>query len=82
MNMIVSGVSEYEGTKRAYVRFEEGNLYAEGTIPDCKIQSSEGFSDDELEALSQYMRENLEMLKRKAAECNPIRAMMKDGTEK
>lgn len=78
MNMIVSGVSEQEGKKRAFVRFEEGNTFAEATIPDCKVTKNSGFTEEEVAALEEYMRQNLAMLKRKAAECNPIRAMMKD----
>ena len=78
MNMMISGVSDHKGEKRAFVRFEEGSRFAEGTIPDCKIIKSEGFSEEELSKLSEYMRQNLEMLKRKAAENNPIRAMMRE----
>jgi len=78
MNMIISGVSEHEGKKRAFVRFEEGNIYAEGIIPDCKINKNNGFTDDEVNQLELYMRENLEMLKRNAATNNPLRAMMRE----
>lgn len=77
MNMIVSGVFNKNGKKTAYVRFEEDKRYAEGTIPDCKITAYNGFTDDEVEQLEAYMQGNLEMLKRQAANVNPITAMMK-----
>lgn len=79
MNMIISCVSEKEDPKIAYVRFEEEDgRFAEAIIPDCKVEKNEGFTDDEVSMLEEYLSENLEMIKRKAAEVNPIRAMMKD----
>lgn len=78
MKMIISGVSESEGKKRAFVRFEEGEIFAEGIIPDCRITKNSGFTDDEVKQLEDYLFNNLEMLKRNAAANNPIRAMMKD----
>ncbi|MCQ2518910.1 MAG: hypothetical protein MJ107_00120 [Lachnospiraceae bacterium] len=78
MNMIISGVSEKDGKKIAYVSFEEGERIAEAIIPDCKILSNKGFSADEADMLEAYLRENLASIKREAAAVNPIRAMMKD----
>lgn len=78
MTLTISGVTEKEGKKQAFVKFEEANCVAEGTIPDCNITSFKGFSDEEVSMLEEYMKDNLAMLKRKAAEINPLRAMMKD----
>lgn len=78
MNMIISGVVDHEGKKRAFVVFEEGNKNAEAMIPDCKVVKNNGFSEEEVGALENYLSENLEMLKRQAAQNNPIRAMMKE----
>lgn len=79
MNMLISGVSEKEGKKIAYVRFEEESRFAEAVIPDCRIMSSEGFTDSELSQLEQYLTENLSTLKREAASVNPIRSLMREN---
>lgn len=81
MNMLISGISMKDGEKIAYIMFEEGNSKAEGNIPSCKITSNKGFSEDEINQLENYMRENLAMLKKQAASINPITAMMKSNDE-
>lgn len=76
--MLVSGISEKDGEKVAYILFEEGDCKAEGLIPECVINSSVGFSNEEVSQLEMYMKGNLGMLKKQAASVNPIKAMMKD----
>jgi len=77
MNLLVSGVSDKDGKKIAHVTFDDGNRLAEGIIPDCTINMNKGFTDEEVAMLEEYMKDNLQMLKRKAAEINPIKALMK-----
>ena len=76
MDMHISGVTEKNNEKIAYVRFEEGELVAEGSIPDCKITKNQGFTDEEVRQLECYLIANLAELKRMAAGVNPIRAML------
>lgn len=78
MNLQVSGVSDRDGKKVAYVLFTDGEKTAEGIIPDCEILRSSGFSEAEEKNLKEYMEENLAMLKRTASGVNPFTAMMKD----
>ncbi len=78
MNMLISGVSEKDGKKVAYVSFEDGKRIAEGIIPDCNIIRNDGFTDEEAEMLKEYLKDNLETIKREAAGINPIKAMMKE----
>ena len=75
--MQVSGLCNKDGEKVAYVTFTEENRQAEGEIPKCVMLKREGFSDEEVRTLEDYMEQNLEMLKSMAAEVNPIKAMMK-----
>lgn len=77
MNMLISGVSEKDGKKIAHVTFEDGDRLAEGIIPDCVIDTNKGFTEEEISLLEEYMKDNLAMLKRKAAEINPLKAFMK-----
>lgn len=76
--MTISGISLKDGKKVAYVRFVEGEMYAEGIIPECKISKHAGFNDEEILVLENYMRENIGMLKRRAAEINPLKAMFEE----
>lgn len=81
LKMLVSGIINKDGSKKACVYFqntEDGKIFAEGFIPDCKITSQNGFTPDEIASLEQYMSENLEALKKSASEINPLRAIMKD----
>ncbi|MCR4729132.1 MAG: hypothetical protein K5796_10885 [Lachnospiraceae bacterium] len=77
LNLLISGVITKDGENKACVYFSEGERYAEGYVPDCKITSQKGFSEEEIEKLEAYLFENLADIKRKAADINPIKAMMK-----
>lgn len=79
MNMLVSGVSEKNGRKMAYVLFEdEDKRSAEAVIPECRVISNNGFSEEEVVQLEDYVRRNLTDLKKRAAGINPVTALMKD----
>jgi len=84
LTMQVSGICRKDGKKYAHVTFslEEANKKAEGTIPDCKITSQNGFTEEEIAQLELFMKMNLGRLKKKAASIDPIRAMMGNGTAK
>lgn len=72
----LSGVVEKDGQKIAYVRFSRGDDFAEGYIPDCIITKVQGFTDDEVSMLTDYLRANLTGLKKRAAGINPLTAIM------
>ena len=72
----LSGVVEKDGQKIAYVRFSRGDDFAEGYIPDCIFTKVQGFTDDEVSMLTDYLRANLTGLKKRAAGINPLTAIM------
>ena len=72
----LSGVVEKDGQKIAYVRFSRGDNFAEGYIPDCIFTKVQGFTDDEVSMLTDYLRANLTELKKRAAGINPLTAIM------
>ena len=72
----LSGVVEKDGQKIAYVRFSRGDDFAEGYIPDCIFSKVQGFTDDEVSMLTDYLRANLTELKKRAAGINPLTAIM------
>ena len=78
IKMMVSGVTTAkDGSKVAYVYFSEGAKSAEIIIPDCKIIHNQGFSEQEIEEMNLYVRENLKTLKEEAVKINPLTALMK-----
>lgn len=77
LNMSVSPICRSDsGKKYAYVKFEDGTCFAEGKIPACHIEHSEGFAPDEIDALEVYMRENLQTLKNMAADIHVLDAFL------
>jgi len=77
MNLSVSPVCMKDGKKCAYVSFSDGERCADGRIPDCKIISSNGFTEEEVKQLEDYMQRELATLKRMAAEIRLIDAFLK-----
>jgi len=77
VNLTVSQVFSKEGEKYAFVSFSQGEREAEGKIPDCKIISNKGFSQEEIEELETYMQNELAKLKRMAAGIRLLDAFMK-----
>lgn len=76
LTLQISGISVKDGKKQACVRFTDKDRYAEGTIPDCVINRSEGFTDEEKKQLEDYLRSNLDELKKASAKINPLNAIM------
>lgn len=74
MNMSVSQVFSKEGKQFAFVSFADGNRTAEGKIPDCVITSHNGFSEEEITQLENYMRRELTNLKKMAASVDVMSA--------
>ena len=77
LNMSVSPICVKDGKKYAYIMFSDNARSAEGTIPDCRIISNNGFLEDEVNQLEAYMERSLPELKRLAAEQNAFNAMKK-----
>lgn len=72
----ISGVMEKDGKRIAYVRFSRGEDYAEGYIPDCVFTEVNGFSEEEIYQLKEYLQNNLSEFKRRAASIDPLKAFM------
>lgn len=77
MNMSVSPICEKDGKKYAFVSFTDGERLAEGKIPDCKILTNKGFSEEEVNKLEEYMKRELTRLKQMAAGIRLVDAIMK-----
>lgn len=78
LSVSVSPVCEKDGKKYAFVSFADGNKSAEGKIPECRIISNNGFSENDVKVLELYMKNDLARLKRMAAGVNILDAFMKE----
>lgn len=78
LKMSVSPICTKDGKKYAFVSFTDGSRNAEGKIPDCKIISNEGFSEDEVRQLEEYMNQELTQIKKMAAGINIMHSFMGD----
>ena len=77
LKMSVSPVCSKDGKQYAFVSFTDGERSAEGRIPECKIISNKGFSDEEVSQMENYMQNELGKLKRMAAGIHVLDAFMK-----
>jgi hypothetical protein len=78
LKMSVSPICTKDGKKYAFVSFTDGKRTAEGRIPDCKITACDGFVEDEVIQLEDYMSRELPQLKKMAAGIDIMRNFM-DG---
>ena len=59
-----------------------GKDFAEGYIPDCVFTRVEGFTDDEVSQMTDYLKANLTDLKKRAAYINPLTGLMVHNSDK
>ena len=77
LNMSVSSIVEKNGQKQIYVVFEDDTRSAEGRLPDGKILSNNGFSDEEVAALELYLSANSLQIHEMAKKINIMDAFLK-----
>ncbi len=73
VNMLVSGILQKDGRKFVRVSFQRGRDYAEGTLPEGKIESWAGFADWEVQQLERFIQVNREEILEQAKAVNPLR---------
>lgn len=78
MNMSVSGVINKDGKKIIFVLFTEGTRSAEGIIPDCKIHTNNGFSEEEIAGLEAYLVSEQDSIAQMAKKVNVMKAFMEE----
>lgn len=77
-----SGIFTKNNAKVVHVYFERtsgtGNDYAEGSIPECQIKRQQGFTEDEILQLENYLKENSDIILSKAKEINFLNSWLKN----
>lgn len=76
MRMIVSAMLRKDGKSFARVSFFRGKDWAEGLVPDGVVEQSEGFTEEEIRGLEDYLVREKDMLVGQAKGVNPLRNML------
>ncbi len=75
-----SGVLTKKNKKIICVRFErigeDGADYAEGQIPECKIDKQKGFTLEEIRQMEEYLRAEKDNIIQKARKLNNIKNLL------
>ena len=75
INMLISGMIKMDGKSFTRVSFLRDKCWAEGIVPDGVIEKSEGFSEEELLQLKEYLVQEKDMILEQAKDVNPLRKM-------
>ena len=62
MTMTYTSVLTKDNKPLISLSFERGKDICEGVVPDCKITKNSGFSEEEVEALENYLRTNKKLI--------------------
>ncbi|MCI8528219.1 MAG: hypothetical protein HFH82_03550 [Lachnospiraceae bacterium] len=78
VKMLVSGYVVKDKKRIVRISFLRGEDYAEGILPEGMIDKSQGFADEEIRKLENFLRVNREEILGEARKVNPIRSWMQE----
>ena len=76
MEMSVSPAVSKDGKQKVYCLFQDGGRQAECTLPDYEVVKNDGFSEDEVEQLLDYMKREKQTILEQAGTVNVMSAFM------
>ena len=76
IKMSVSTMTRGKDSKAVYVLFEDGSKTAEFALPECRKVSNNGFSDEEVSQLLDYIQNEQDSIYEVAKKINPMRAFL------
>jgi len=76
IKMSVSSMTRNKDKKAVYVFFQDGEKTAEFTLPGCELVKNNGFLDDDIRQLKDYIDNDQDTIFAMAKQVNPIKAMM------
>lgn len=76
IKMSVSSMTRNKDKKAVYVFFQDGDKTAEFTLPGCELVKNNGFLDDDIRHLKDYIDNEQDTIFAMAKQVNPIKAMM------
>lgn len=76
ITMSVSSMTRNKDNKAIYILFSDGNKSAEFSIPETKLLNNKGFTDEEIEQLSDYINNEKDYIYSIAKKVSPIKGFM------
>ena len=76
IKMSVSSMTHTKDSKAVYVLFEDAGKSAEITLPDVKLVSNRGFSEEEIGQLREYVVNEQDSIYELAKGINPMKAFL------
>ena len=76
VNMMVSGIIRKKGEKFVHVSIQRGQDEAEYIFPECRLEKSQGFTEEELNQLLIYVKGSQAEIMEHARKVNPMKAML------
>jgi len=77
IKMSVSSMTRKDDKKAVYVFFQDGEKTAEFTLPGCELVRNNGFTDEDIHQLKDYIDNEQDSIFAMAKQVNPLKAMMK-----
>ena len=74
--MSVSCMTHTKESKAVYVMFQDGDKNAEIALPECRLVSNRGFSDEEISQLMDYASNEQDSIFELAKGINPMKAFL------
>ena len=76
IKMSVSSMTRTKDNKAVYILFEDGTKNAEFCLPEGKLVSNSGFSDEEIAQLKDYVDNEKDSIYELARQVNPMKAFL------
>ena len=76
LTMTVSPMTGPKENRKYYVLFSDKNRSIEICLPENKVVSNKGFSDEEISELLAYTSNEKETIEKMASSVNPLKAFM------
>ena len=77
LTMSVSAMTRSRDNKAVYVFFQDDTRSAEISLPECKVLKNNGFGDEEIKKLCEYVDGQRSTIYNMARQINPVKALMK-----
>ena len=79
ITMSVSAMTRDKDKKAVYVFFQDDARSAELSLPECKVLKNDGFDEDEIKKLCDYVDGERDTIYNMAKQINPVKALMRSG---
>lgn len=76
ISMSVSSMTRKDDKKAIYVMFQDGKKSAEFEVPEIKVLSNDGFTEEEIDQLKEYVANSLDYIYEVSKKVNPMKGFM------